>query len=155
LHTLLTSSTVTYWGTFIAISFSRQNRRIPLEIKSCRLTPRVCGTKGQRDKGTKQKKTVSFISLLLPLCLCAFVPLCLQRGSKAKLQSSLQADGLCRIPPVDNSCDSIVGYGRNVNSRMSLPKSLKMIMLKRLLKKEYGSAIFFLKGCTNENDLSG
>jgi hypothetical protein len=42
-----------------------------------------------------------------------------------------------------NYCESIIAYGTNVNSSMSLIKTLKMIMLKRLWKKEYGSVIFF------------
>jgi hypothetical protein len=69
--------------------------------------------------------------------------LCLHRDAKTKLKFSHEGEGFSTFAQRGNNPEPIVGYGRNVNNRMSLPKSLKMIMLKRLRKKEYGGVVFF------------
>jgi hypothetical protein len=80
--------------------------------------------------------------------------LCLHRDAKTKLKFLHEGEGFSTLAERGNNPERIVGYGGNVNSWMSLLKSLKMIMLKRLWKKEYVDMIFSLKGYTNENDIS-
>jgi hypothetical protein len=69
--------------------------------------------------------------------------LCLHRDAKTKLKFSHEGEGFSTLAERGDNPELIVGYGGNVNSRMSLLKSLKMIMLKRLRKKEYANTFDF------------
>jgi hypothetical protein len=85
---------------------------------------------------------------------CAFAPLCLHRDAKTKLKFSHEGEGFSTLAERGNNPEPIVGYRTNVNSRMTLNIPSKVIILGRTFERDCARLIFFLKGYTNENDIS-